>query len=210
MDANPISYPDLFAETRRVAETSDQVIVGLCGPPGVGKSTVAHRLAQELGTRAIAVGMDGFHLANATLDRLGLRNVKGAPETFDAEGFVALLERVRSPIAPRPIYAPTYDRSHGASIAGAVEIRKEHDIVIVEGNYLLMDGPWEPVRSLLDLSIYLRLDDDIRRQRLIERHISHGREPEQAVEWVHRSDEANARLIADTAARADWALAVNK
>lgn len=187
-----------------------RLLVGLCGPPGVGKSTVAHTLAGLLGERAVVLGMDGFHLANGTLDSLGLRDVKGAPETFDAHGFVALLRRVRRPAADEIIYAPAYDRSISAGVTGAFEIRPDHKIVLVEGNYLLMDGPWEAVRPLLDVSVYLELDQDVRLRRLIDRHIRFGRTAEAAEEWVQRSDETNARKIEKTKQRADRVLDVEE
>ncbi|MGH1506452.1 MAG: nucleoside/nucleotide kinase family protein [Acidimicrobiales bacterium] len=196
------SLDELLAEIDGLAASAPRLVVGLCGPPGVGKSTVADLLTDRLGERATVLGMDGFHLADEVLAELGLSDVKGAPETFDPDGFVQLLDRVRSAI-DRPVYAPSFDRSIEAAVAGSVAIRPEHRVVIVEGNYLLMEGAWAPVRPLLDLTVYLQLDGEERRRRLIERHIRHGRSRDAAIEWVDRSDEANARRIAATAGLAD-------
>ncbi len=196
------SLDELLATIDGLAASTPRIVVGLCGPPGVGKSTVAELLAERLGERATVLGMDGFHLADEVLAELGLSDVKGAPETFDPDGFVQLLERVRSTI-DRPVYAPSFDRSIEAAVAGRLVIRPEHRVVIVEGNYLLMDGAWAPVRPLLDLTVYLQLDGEERRRRLIERHIRHGRSRDAAIEWVDRSDEANARRIEATAGLAD-------
>ncbi len=193
---------ELLPEIESRADRARRLLVGLAGPPGVGKSTVAAALADRLGPRSIVLGMDGFHLADEVLADLGLADVKGAPATFDAAGFVALLERVRTS-TDEPVYAPAFDRPLEAAIAGRIGIEPSHDVVIVEGNYLLLDGPWAPVRGLLDLTVSLRLDDAERRRRLIDRHVRHGRSPAAATAWVDRSDEANARLVVEVADRAD-------
>lgn len=185
-----------------------RVMVGLAGPPGCGKSTLAAALAADLVTRgvpSVVVPMDGFHLAQSELDRLGRADRKGAPDTFDAAGYVALLRRLR-PQPDDPVYAPAFRREIEEPVAGAIAIGIDAAVVITEGNYLLADGPWAPVRTLLDEVWYLDIDPEVRVHRLIERHIRHGRTATQAREWVLRSDETNATFVDATRNRADLVL----
>ena len=177
-------------------------ILGIAGPPGAGKSTLAEAIVAALGADAVLVPMDGFHLENEELVRLGLRERKGAPPTFDATGYAALLARLRD--APEPITrAPLFRRDLDRSIEDAIEIPREVPLVVTEGNYLLLDeGPWGAVRRLLDAAWYLAADET-RVERLIARHIEHGKAPDHARDWVMRSDEANARIIEMTRDRAD-------
>jgi pantothenate kinase len=172
----------------------------------VGKSTLAAAVVAAyerdagVGTAAV-VGMDGFHLRQAELVRRGLADVKGAPETFDADGFVSQLRRLRDPRSVTSV--PVFDRSIEEPVADALTIRPEQRLVVVEGNYLLLDDVWRPVRDLLDAVWHLHLPDDLRVPDLVARHVEHGRSAEAATEWVLRSDEANARLVATAASRAD-------
>ncbi len=178
-------------------------ILGITGQPGAGKSTLAGALVSALAGDAVYLPMDGYHLAQAELVRLGRADRKGAPDTFDGAGFVALLRRIRE--APgHVVYAPEFDRSIEQPIAGAIPIEPEVRLVVTEGNYLLMDGPpWSDVRPLLDEAWFVDLEPGVRLARLIERHVRYGRTPEAAREWVMRSDEANASLVAATIGRAD-------
>ncbi|MFD3780615.1 nucleoside/nucleotide kinase family protein [Streptomyces sp. NPDC058612] len=182
-------------------------ILGIAGPPGAGKSTVAAKLAEALGPDgAVVVPMDGFHLAGAELVRLGRVDRKGAPDTFDAAGYTALLRRLREPGA-HPVYAPAFDRSLDEPIAASIAVPAHVPLVITEGNYLLHDaGEWARVRPLLDEAWYLAPDDGLRIGRLVDRHVRHGKDPAHARAWVVRSDEANARLIAPGRGRADLVL----
>lgn len=180
-----------------------RLLIGITGPPGAGKSTLAAAIAAA--TNAVVVPMDGFHLANAELERLGLAHRKGAPETFDAHGFVQLLERLVR--RDEPVYAPVYSRVLHESIGGAIAIPTATRVIVVEGNYLLLAAdPWARIEPLLDSAIYVDVADDVRVRGLIERQIAMGRDAATAREWVLRSDEANARLVAATRERADLVL----
>jgi pantothenate kinase len=182
-------------------------VLGIVGGPGAGKSTLADAIGERTDPARVAVvGMDGWHLANSTLERLGRLDRKGAPDTFDAAGYVAFLERFRSG-AGTTIWAPEYRRSVEESIGGAVEIGPGVTLLVTEGNYLLCeDPPWDRVRALLDEAWFLQPPEDVRRARLIARHEQVGRTPEEAVARADGSDAANAAVIARTAPRADVVL----
>ncbi|WP_398867007.1 nucleoside/nucleotide kinase family protein [Streptomyces stephensoniae] len=189
---------------RRLAGTGRRRVLGIAGPPGAGKSTLAERLAGALDGRAVLVPMDGFHLASAELDRLGRADRKGAPDTFDAPGYAALLRRLRDPDPVHPVYAPAFDRALEEPVAGALAVAPDVPLVITEGNYLLLDqGPWAQVRGLLDEVWFLDLDPAVRVRRLVERHVRYGKPLVYARAWVERSDEANARLVESGRGRAD-------
>ncbi|MDI1464627.1 nucleoside/nucleotide kinase family protein [Catellatospora sp. KI3] len=182
-----------------------RLLVGITGAPGAGKSTLARLLAQHL-DRAAVVPMDGFHLANAELARLGRADRKGAPDTFDAAGYAALLRRLRDSTG-ETVWAPTFDHVLNEPVAGSVPVPPETGIVITEGNYLLLDTPpWDRVRDLLDVAVYLSADDAERVDGLLSRQRAKGLDEAAARDWVMRSDEANARLVATTAPRADLRL----
>jgi pantothenate kinase len=149
--------------------------------------------------------MDGFHLAGAELELLGRAGRKGAPDTFDADGYVALLERLRT--ARATVHAPEFRRELEASVPGAIAVAAEVRLIITEGNYLLLDAPpWDRVRPLLAECWYVDLDDAIRLARLTERHIAHGRSPEAAHAWVREVDGPNAELVRGTRHRAELAI----
>ena len=192
----------LVARAHALAQQGERRILGIAGPPGGGKSTVARQIVAELGERARLVPMDGFHLAQAELVRLGRRERMGAPDTFDAAGYAALLTRLRGPEAV--VYAPEFRREIEEPIAGAIAVPRDVPLVVTEGNYLLLpDDRWAPIRGLLDESWYVETDEELRVQRLIQRHIQFGKTPEYARAWVLRSDERNAELVKATAATAD-------
>ena len=190
----------------RVRSLTDvgRVVLGICGPPGAGKSTLAGWLAGIFTPdTARLVPMDGFHLSNAALRAQGLEDRKGAPETFDADGYAALLTRVRRAEEP-VVYAPDYDRAHGEPIAAVVAVEREVPLVLTEGNYLLSDGPgWTRARRQMDEVWFVDVDPDLRRRRLVERHVRFGRSPEAAARWVDAVDEVNAGLVAEVRERAD-------
>jgi pantothenate kinase len=175
-----------------------RLIVGIAGAPGAGKTTLAARLT-EVFADGVVVPMDGFHLANVELARLGHADRKGAPFTFDMHGYAALLKRIRCH-PDEIIYAPSFDHVMNEPIAGSIPILPTTSIVITEGNYLLH---WDSVRELLDLTVYLDAPPDERLAGLIERQRSKGLNADEALDWVLRSDEANARLVQESAKLAD-------
>jgi len=194
---------DLRARLGALLEGGVRRILGLTGPPGAGKTTVAHELRARL-PGAVMVPMDGFHLANSELARLGRSDRKGAEDTFDSAGYVALLKRLRGQGSDEVVYAPEFRREIEEPIAGAIAVLPEHRLIITEGNYLLLStGAWAAVRGLIDEIWYVDIDADIRLERLIARHVQYGRSEESAREWVYRSDEANAALIESTRCGAD-------
>jgi pantothenate kinase len=170
-------------------------LLGITGAPGTGKSTLADS------SGAPVLPMDGYHFANDHLDRIGLRDCKGAPETFDVGGFVAALARLR---AGENVVVPCFNRTLDAAIAGSILLRADSALIVTEGNYLLHNrNGWQNVRPLLDEVWFIEGDDDLRRNRLVHRHRQFGRTPEDAVRWEAHVDEPNAALIRGTRHRAD-------
>jgi pantothenate kinase len=198
-----ISTEDTIERARVLAARGRRTLLGITGPPGGGKSTLAQAIADALGDRARLVGMDGFHLAQVELVRLGRQHRKGALDTFDGAGYAALLRRLRD-AREDVVYAPEFRREIEEPINAAVAVPRDVPLVITEGNYLLVDeGPWGQIRELLDEAWYVVQDEETRLRLLIARHIEFGKEPAFAREWVRRSDERNADLIATTRPRAD-------
>lgn len=220
-----VSVPEeCLRRARALIATGGRRILGIVGPPGAGKSTLAQALVAALGDQAQLVPMDGFHLSNRELHRLGRRQRKGAPDTFDAAGYVHLLARLRgqgfqqiatdapgaaskAPNAPPVVYAPDFDRNLDEGIAAAIAISATTPLIVTEGNYLLLrEGAWGDVRSLVDALWYLDVDDALRQERLLARHTHFGRSREAALEWIAQTDEPNAQHIQKTRDRADWTL----
>jgi len=185
------------------ADSAGRYLLGIVGPPGSGKSTLAlalvetvnHRLQEDL---CVVVPMDGFHLPNSVLNQRGLRSLKGIPETFDAASFVRLLEQLK--IIPRQIVScPNFERAIDEPVEDAITISALQRIVIVEGNYLLLDTPpWNGIAKLLDESWYLSVERDVLKQRLLQRHIEGGKTRAQAEEKILSTDFPNAELIEKT------------
>ena len=193
----------LVERARRLVASGRRRILGIVGPPGGGKSTVARLVVAQLGAAAALVPMDGFHLAQAELVRLGRRDRMGAPDTFDADGYVALLRRLRD-ATDSVVYAPEFRREIEEPIAGAIAIPRSVPLVVTEGNYLLLEhGGWDGVRALLDESWYVEVDEETRIERLVKRHVAFGKAPGEAREWTMGSDQRNAEVVARTAHRAD-------
>jgi pantothenate kinase len=200
---------ELVARIERLAAARPgRVLIGIAGAPGAGKTTLAEALVSRLardrpwpGSRVAHVPMDGFHLADVELVRLGRRDRKGAPDTFDPAGFAALLGRIR---AGDEVWAPGFERTLEQPIAQSLPVTAATEVEVSEGNYLLLDQPpWPEVRAQFDEIWFCRVADDVRVPRLIARHVEFGKSPAQAREWVLRSDERNAALVAATEPWAD-------
>jgi pantothenate kinase len=200
----PLTLDDLVERVRRLAAGPGRAILGVTGSPGAGKSTLVAVLLQHLPPDVVAhVPMDGYHLADVALERLGLRQAKGAPDTFDAGGYIALLRRIRAD-AEDVIYAPAFERDLEQPLAGAIAVPRRARLVLTEGNYLLLDhGRWSEVRPELDEVWFCDPDPAARMAQLTARHVAFGKEPAQAAAWVAAVDEDNAALVDSTRARAD-------
>ncbi|HET7305786.1 MAG TPA: nucleoside/nucleotide kinase family protein, partial [Segeticoccus sp.] len=196
---------DVEEALRRAGELGRRdrrTVLGVTGPPGAGKSTLAEAVVDAV-PGSVLVGMDGFHLAHSALADLGLVEVKGAPRTFDAAGYVALLRRIREQRG-ETVWAPQFRREVEDAIAGAVPVRPGTRLVVTEGNYLLLpDEPWCRVPELLDEVWYVDAAEELRRRRLAERHRRYGRSEQEAWARTTGSDEANAELVRATRGRAD-------
>lgn len=190
---------------------NNRYILGIVGPPGAGKSTLAEKLFAAIEQLqpglSVVVPMDGFHLDNETLEEVGLLHLKGIPDTFDAAGFVTLLEQIKQAplnLEKGPIPVPTYNRSIEGSVFGEVFVKPEHQLVIVEGNYLLLeDDPWGKVGPICDEIWFLDVPESVLLPRLIARHMAGGKDQQAAEEKVNSTDLPNARLVAQSKKRAD-------
>ena len=189
---------ELISAARRLIRPGQRSFLGITGAPGSGKSTLAEAIEAALAPEAVLVSMDGFHLRDTELRRLGRYHRKGAIDTFDAAGYVNLLRRLHSR-EDAIVYAPLFDRSIEESIGSAIPISRDVPLIITEGNYLLIEDPdWRQVRDLLDECWYVEPGDEERRRRLIARHVQFGRAPQEAHERSHGVDERNAEIIKAT------------
>lgn len=185
---------ELAGRIRDEAAGRARFVVALAGPPGAGKSTLSEALVDALGSAAVVLPMDGFHLDNAVLETRGLLARKGAPETFDAAGLAVALERVRRDDGE--VVVPLFDRSLDLARAGAMVIGKEHRIVLVEGNYLLLDRqPWDALVPFFDLTVRLDAPREELERRLVRRWLDHGHDPEAARRRASGNDMPNADLV---------------
>jgi pantothenate kinase len=200
--AQVLTFDELLARAEALAGRPRRIL-GIAGPPGAGKSTLAARLVRALCERAALVPMDGFHLAERELHRLGRHGRKGAIDTFDGAGFAVLIHRLRKPDAGT-VYAPEFRREIEEAVAGAISVPATVPLVVTEGNYLLVpDRPWAHLREALDEVWFLDLDEAERLRRLTARHMAFGRGPAEAAARARGTDQANAELIAKTVGRAD-------
>ena len=203
MQPEPVTLPpELLDRARALGAGRRRAVLGIAGAPGAGKSTLAAALVRALGGRAVLVPMDGFHLADTELRRLGRSTRKCAPDTFDAAGYVHLLRRLAEQ-TDDVVYAPVFRRDLELAEAGALPVPRAAPLVVTEGNYLLLDEPFAAVRPLLTECWFVEVELALRLERLVARHVAHGRSPDAARTWVARTDEPNARLVEATRERAD-------
>ncbi len=201
--AEAATLDELVDRARGLTAQRTRSLLGITGTPGAGKSTLSAALLDALGGDAVLVGMDGFHFASDELVRLGRADHKGASDTFDVDGYVALLTRLRHQRSGT-IYAPVFDRGIEEPIGSAVPVAADVALVITEGNYLLLqDGGWAAVRGCLDEVWFLDVEPHAREQRLVLRRQSFGHAPADARRWVTSVDERNADVVAATRHRAD-------
>jgi len=182
---------------------SPRTLIGIVGKPGAGKSTVVEQIQNKFRSYEVSViPMDGFHLSNEELINLGRRNRKGAPDTFDVSGFISLIKKVKQ--EPQVDHKfPIFHREIEASVNDEGVVPKESKVIVIEGNYLFSEEHnWSGLFPLLDYTWFIEIDDEVRIERLIARHIRYGKTPVEAENWSRGSDEANARFIELTAHRA--------
>jgi pantothenate kinase len=208
-DTQQVATADLLArDAIALAGEASRAILGIAGSPGAGKSTLVDELLERVraakGADWVAhVPMDGFHLADAQLDRIGARGRKGAPDTFDALGYAHLLERLRLEI-DEPVYVPGFDRTLEQPLAAALVVLPSARLVVTEGNYLLLDDPhWARARRAMDAVWFVASEETMRVERLVARHVQFGKSLHEARAWVATTDQRNAELVASTIGRAD-------
>ena len=206
----PEPLEPLVADVARLLDRPGRRLLGLCGPPAAGKSTLARALVDginlRLGTDTAAyLPLDGFHLSNAQLELLGLSDRKGSPPSFDAHGYVALLRRLGTePLPGHPVYVPDYDRTLHEPVAARHVVLPGVRLVVTEGNYLGLDVPvWQEAAALLDELWYVDAPDALREQRLNARHRHNGSSPERTRSRIEGNDRPNGELVKAARARSD-------
>jgi pantothenate kinase len=196
---------DLADLIRQKAKGQGRFLVALAGPPAAGKSTLAAELVTALGQGAKAVPMDGFHYDDAVLIARGARARKGAPDTFDVQGFLHLLRRLRH---EAEVAIPLFDRALEISRAGADIIGPADQILVVEGNYLLFDqAPWPEAAALFDLTVWIDVPMAELERRLLLRWAMYGKTDVEARAWIEGNDLPNIRAVIAGSAPADVVLA---
>jgi pantothenate kinase len=202
--------PALLADRIRGLRSGGRMVFGIVGAPGSGKSALsalvlAHLTSGPDPVAAALVPMDGYHLAQHIIEAAGTAQIKGAPVTFDGAGYVSLLRRLVTPTPGETVYAPEFRRAIEEPIAGSVAVGPDIEVVITEGNYLLLaEPPWAFVEPLLTETWYLDVPEQLRLDRLVSRHIAFGRTPEVAMlRSTSGTDGRNAATVLATRGRAD-------
>ncbi|WP_062214010.1 nucleoside/nucleotide kinase family protein [Streptomyces sp. NBRC 109706] len=194
----------LVDDARALLPPVGRAVLGLAGPPGAGKSTLARSLVRALGGAAAYVPLDGFHLSNAQLDRLGLRSRKGSEPSFDAWGYAALLARLVAAVGREVVYVPDFDRALDEPVAARHVVSPTAGLIVTEGNYLGLDAPaWRAARARIDQLWYVEAPEAVCDVRLVARHRRHGRDAAAARAWVAENDRLNAALVATSRGRCD-------
>lgn len=210
-----LRWGQVRAQAVAASQGGRRTVIGITGPPGAGKSTLSSAIVaaveDESPGSCVLVGMDGWHLAHDVLTRVGTVSRKGAPDTFDGAGYVDALRRIQGQDRDGlSVWLPEFRRDIEDAVAGAVEVRPEHRLVVTEGNYLLLDSsPWYAVRSMLDVCWYVGVPDDLRLARLAARHAQFGRSVDEAEHRARVVDQANADLVESMAGRADAVVALD-
>ncbi len=195
----PAALADLIRT--RAGDRPGRFVTAIAGPPGAGKSTLAAAVAAALGPGARVVPMDGFHYDDAVLLARGLRHRKGAPDTFDAGGFVHLIRRLRT---GEEVAIPVFDRSMELSRAAADVVLAQDRFLVVEGNWLLLDEvPWTDLAGLFDLTVMLQVSEAEIDRRLLDRWATHGKTPADARHWIDSNDMPNVRRVLQGSRAAD-------
>ena len=208
-----INNADLATLTNMVNESykksqNKRFLLAITGVPGAGKSTLANLLMKSINEVlteeiAILIPMDGYHYHNDILVEKGLLPLKGIPQTFDSQRFVMLIKEIASDKI-ETLYCPSYDRSLHNPVERSIVIENKHKIIIVEGNYLLLDTcPWNELAELFDESWFIDTPRTTTRERLISRHVLTGRSVEEALHKISSTDAPNAELILQSRHRAN-------
>lgn len=182
-----------------IANEKSRLIVGIAGCPGAGKSTISELILKALqknkiSENSVLVPMDGFHLDNRVLKKRNLLSKKGAPETFDVNGYIELLNRIQN--NKDDIFSPFFDRNLDLAKAGAISIKRKHKIVLTEGNYLLLEHePWSKIKRYLDLTIFIDADLEVLKRRLKLRWLDLGLSEAEASQKAELNDLPNAIFI---------------
>lgn len=207
-----MSIGALARDAIALGSTRGRAVLGIAGSPGAGKTTLVELLLAHIDGLcgpgwAAHVPMDGFHLADAQLRRLGALGRKGAPDTFDVDGYASLLARARADVE-KPLYVPGFERTLEQPLAAALVVLPQARLVITEGNYLLLDDPgWRAARRQMDVVWFVAADEGLRTERLVDRHVAFGKSAEQARDWVTVVDQRNADLVSATQHGADRVIA---
>ena len=204
----------LVLSERQKLPREARYLLGVTGSPAAGKSTFSLQLVAAINKQAgndvaIVVPMDGFHLSNEELDRINMRHLKGIPETFNGSAFVELIQSLKLG-TDKPVFGPAFDRSIESTVENAIEVTPKHKIVVVEGNYLLIEEePWARLQALFNEIWFLSVAMDELMPRLIDRHIKGGKDEQAALAKIGSTDLPNARLIEQCRTRADRIIDLN-
>ncbi|MEI4483765.1 MULTISPECIES: nucleoside/nucleotide kinase family protein [unclassified Phyllobacterium] len=204
-----VTSEDLVSAILARAADTKRLVVAIAGPPGAGKSTVSATLCAAINARdpdaAVVVPMDGFHLDNAILDARDMRKRKGSPPTFDCAGFEVMLRRLRE--GGEDIVIPLFDRKLDLARAGADIVKADQRILLVEGNYLLLDqAPWNRLEPLFDMTVFLQVDRLELENRLVQRWLGFGYNVGSAQARALSNDMPNADLVLEHSRPADFIL----